>query len=418
MDRLSESKGFRYIGICGGGKMGMSFFNHISRFDFDIVFYIRNPNKLKETEESYRRAAALKSKKAGARTVPNGRVKFTDDIRELGETDIVFEFIREDRHSKRELIGTLQSAGRNPGKIIATGSSSFTPSGLSTGHSGEYVIGVHYIYPVQYIKTVEVIYGRETKPHVIEKVREFLNFTGKKPLLLSEEVGSVTTRILLDCQNEAFKLQKEFNLSPWDIDEIVGEDDYILPLFELADGAGLDIICNCITGHHENSREISRFDGFRQYLEEKIGAGHLGKKTGRGFYDYSGKGEARKSPAARIGSEMRRAVSDRLKLLYINSCMKLLDGCWTDSVELDDAFRELNQQDRGPVDLAFQYGLENLLRKSHELVAHGSHYCTPGIVKYAVEYGVGREDIDRQIRLFKMGGKRPDWHHPNFGYTV
>lgn len=407
---------FKTIGICGGGKMGISFFNYITQFDFHIVFYIRDPQKREKVEKSYTRTLLKKQEKEKVLKSNFNKVIFTENIEELGYSDIIFEFVAEDLKVKRDIIDKLISVKQIPGQIIASGSSSLMPGMIHTDYWSHNIIGVHFFYPVQYINTVEVFYGSKTEQDVIEKIRYFLDYIDKQMILLSEEVGALIIRVFSGMQNEAFKVFKHDNIDPGEIDGIVGEEGFALQPFDLIDSVGFEIISNCIDALYAGTDEYEEHVEMKKFLENEIANGRLGKRTGRGFFEYDGAskrsvGECRPVSDSRTGEE----IADRLKMMYLNSCFSLLNDCWVDTVQMDTAMREINQCEKGPVEIAFECGVKEVLEKIDGCSARYSRqFRAPEIIRYIVKHGIGRDEIDRQIRLFNMGGKRPDWHNEDF----
>jgi len=413
MDSISR---FKTIGICGGGKMGVSFFNYISKFDFNIVFYIRNSEKREKINRSYFRNFMTKQKNGDIEVSDIPNVVITGNIEELGDSDIIFEFVAEDLNVKRKVIEALISVSRNPEQIIASGSSSMTPGMLHKDYSKHNIIGVHYFYPVQYLKTVEVFYGAGTDKSVIEKVCCFLDSIDKKRLLLGEEAGALIIRVFSGMQNEAFKVFKHNNIDPGEIDRLIEKENFAMPPFDLIDSVGFEIISNCIEALYGGSDEYEYHKEMKDYLEIQMLNGWLGKKSGRGFFDYTGGSRKSSGEYGTVGeSVLREEIVDRLKMMYLNSCFSLLNDCWVNTDELDTALCEINQCDKGPVEIAYEYGMTKILEKLEGCSSrYGIHFKPPEIVRYIVKNGIGRDEIDRQIRLFNMGETRPDWYNEDF----
>ncbi|HEX3028847.1 MAG TPA: 3-hydroxyacyl-CoA dehydrogenase NAD-binding domain-containing protein [Clostridia bacterium] len=408
---MNCNKVFETIGICGGGKMGTSFLNFIVPFDYNIVFYIRNESKLQEVKRRYEKnISAKRSNSSGASVV------FTNRIEDLGHCDVVFEFVSEDIKTKSLLFQELTGQAENSRQIVVTGSSTLVPSKLCQRNAITACIGVHFIYPVQYVKTAEVIYSSKTSREVIEKIRDFLVYTGKKPFVVNEEVGSFSIRILISVQNEAFKLSKEFGLNPAQIDKIIARDNVVLPPFELCDSVGPEIIYNSIKGLYEGCKEYEEYSDFSNYLVQMMSNGCLEGNNGKsciGRFE-NGKGKQIIEPDERQENHIR----NRIKLAYINSCLDILDFGLLDTVQLDTAMSEINQSASGPISLLFEQDLCETLSILEEFsIKYGDRYKPSGILKYMASFKVGRDEIDRQIRLFKMGGGRPYWHNQDIVST-
>ncbi len=395
---MCDTKTFTSIGICGGGKMGLSFFKYLSRFsNYSVVFHIRDTNRIARLKKKYCEMDLC--------------VSFTDRIEDLCDCDIVFEFVAEEISIKREIMQKLLESGKNPSQILATGSSSFTPGRLSAEYDRYNLIGVHYLYPVQDMQTVEVVYGDRTPMDLVDKVCLFLEHIGKIPVRIGEGTGCITTRVLTVIGNEAYRIHGELHIPFSDLDEIISDSGYTLPPFTLKDNVGLDTIYNCICGHYEFREEFESFFPLREYLNGKLKQGHLGKKSGEGFYRYKNQEDFPKPVENKVPEEIKAKIKERIKLLYINSSFELVDRGYADCVELDRIFCEINGNDKGPVRTLFQEGaevvVERLKKYSQEI---DSLYRPLPVLEYISKYSQGSEEIDRQVRDFKMGGKRPDWY--------
>lgn len=408
-----DVNGFKTVGICGGGKMGFGFFDHITRStDLNVIFFIRNSEKAEKIRLSYMRKLSGRMKRGEVREEELPEVIVTDRIELVGECDIVFEFIAEDIEAKRELFRKLVSVRRKNGQILVTGSSSLVPGKIMPeDYERNNLLGVHFIYPVQYIKAAEVIYADKSDREIVEKVIWLLKYLGKNPIPVHEEVGAFTIRILSRLYNEAFTLYRRENISPVIIDQIVGKEDFAAPPYDLGDTVGLEIVLNSFTALYEGTGEYAKHSELRNFLKEKISKGDLGKKSGRGVLDYTGEGGGCFEGIGSPDDETRKIVAERLKMVYFATCFKLLHGCWIDSELLDTVMSELYSIPKGPIALACEYGLENTLQRLKEFsAAYDDVFSPPGILEYAVKNNVGRNEIDRQIRLFRMAGKRPDWY--------
>lgn len=409
-----DVNGFKTVGICGGGKMGLGFFDHITRFtDLNVVFFIRSPEKAEKIRLSYMRKLSGRVKRGEVRKDELPEVIITDDIELVGECDIVFEFIAEDVEAKRELFRKLINVRRKTEQVLVTGSSSLVPGKIMPeNYEKNNLLGAHFIYPVQYIKAAEVIYADRSGRETVEKVSGFLKYLGKNPIPVHEEVGAFTIRILSRLYTEAFTIYRRQNISPVIIDEIVEKEGFAAPPYDLSDTVGLEIVLNSLKALYEGTSEYNKHTELRNFLEERVNKGDVGKKSGRGVLDYTGKGEnCFEGVNSNLDDATRKMVAERLKMIYFVTCFKLLDGCWIDSELLDTVMMEIYSTPKGPIELACEYGLENTLQRLKEFsAAYDDVFNPPGVLEYAVKNNVGREEIDRQIRLFRMAGKRPDWY--------
>jgi 3-hydroxybutyryl-CoA dehydrogenase len=146
---------------------------------------------------------------------------------------------------------------------------------------------MHFFHPVLVMPLVEVMPGPSTSEDVAAVTMELARRIGKEPVLVRREVyGLIVNRILGAMKQEAFRLAEEGYATPEDIDRAVklGLNHPMGP-FELSDFSGLDVFYYAALERYRETHDEQ--DKPPRILEEKVKAGHLGRKTGRGFYDYS-----------------------------------------------------------------------------------------------------------------------------------
>ncbi len=213
------------------------------------------------------------------------RIKATTDLNDLGDAFIVVEAVTENLEVKSEVFKSLDQI-TGPGAILAsnTSSISITKLGAVTGRPDK-VIGMHFMNPVPIMKLVEVIRGAATSDETYETTRALSEKLGKTPLECQDYPGFVSNRVLMPMINEAIFALHEGVATRESIDGIMklGMNHPMGPL-ALADFIGLDVCLAILNVLH---------DGFGDpkyrpcaLLKRYVDAGWLGKKSGRGFYEY------------------------------------------------------------------------------------------------------------------------------------
>jgi len=199
--------------------------------------------------------------------------------------DLVVEAAAEDTDLKRRLFADLDGLCP-PETILAsnTSSISITLLGAATERPGK-VIGMHFMNPVPVMKLVEVIRGHDTSDETHDTVTALAKELGKTPVTVSDYPGFVSNRVLMPMINEAVYCLMEGVAGKEAIDEVMklGMNHPLGPL-ALADLIGLD---TCLAILEVLHRELGD-DKYRPcpLLRRMVAAGHLGRKTGRGFYEY------------------------------------------------------------------------------------------------------------------------------------
>jgi len=217
------------------------------------------------------------------------RMKTTTVWEDIADADLVIEVAAEDMAIKKELFAHLDELC-SPHTILATGTTILSPTEIgSAAKRGDKTIGMHWFNPAPVMKLVEVTTGLETSEETVEAVMEFVKRMGKTPVRVNEAPGGIVSRILNAMRNVAIDILAEGVASAEDIDTAMklGANWPMGPL-ELTDLTGVDLQLT-------NSENLVRELGSPKYtanplLRKMVRAGHLGRKTGKGFYDYTKKG--------------------------------------------------------------------------------------------------------------------------------
>lgn len=222
---------------------------------------------------------------AGQKVQALERIETTRDLSTFETVDFVVEAVTENLDVKSRIFGDLDRIA-SPETILAsnTSSISITSLGAATGRA-ERVIGMHFMNPVPMMELVEVISGRDTSPGTLDRTVGLARRMGKTPVQVNDSPGFVSNRVLIPMINEAAFCLMEGVATAEAVDSIMklGMSHPLGPL-ALADLIGLDVCVNIMEVLH---REL----GDSKYrpcplLVDMVESGHLGRKSGQGFYSY------------------------------------------------------------------------------------------------------------------------------------
>ncbi|WP_163100549.1 3-hydroxyacyl-CoA dehydrogenase [Peribacillus alkalitolerans] len=221
-----------------------------------------------------------------------GRLKYTTSMEEaFKEADFIIEAVPEKIEIKKAVFEKMdQNAPSHC--FFATNTSTMSPTEIgSFTNRPERVIAMHFFNPVHKMPLIEIVRGLETSDETVEAVKELAGLMKKETVVVNEFPGFVTSRISALVGNEAFYMLQEGLGTPEEIDKAIRLGlNYPMGPFELGDLVGLDTRLNNLNYLHAKLGEKYRP---APLLEQYVKAGRLGRKSGRGVYDYRDKGGAK-----------------------------------------------------------------------------------------------------------------------------
>ncbi|MCW2665429.1 MAG: 3-hydroxybutyryl-CoA dehydrogenase 3-hydroxyacyl-CoA dehydrogenase [Frankiales bacterium] len=282
----------RTIGVIGTGTMATGIIEVCAKSGYDVVFRARGEDKVaavrKKVESSLDKAVQRGKLTEELRGETLARVTGTTELDDLADCDLVIEAVVEDLDVKKALFGALDEVMK-PGAVLATTTSSLPVIECATATSRpQDVVGMHWFNPAAVMKLVEVVPTVTTAPDVVATVLEVCRTTNKHPVLCGDRAGFIVNALLFPYLNDAVKMLEAHYASIDDIDlaMTLGCGHPMGP-FALMDVVGLDVTLAIQRTLFLEFREPG--DSPAPMLEHLVRAGYLGRKTGRGFRDYSRK---------------------------------------------------------------------------------------------------------------------------------
>ena len=281
----------RKVGVVGGGLMGRGIAQVCAAAGYETV--VREVNEellgrcLEAIGKQLDRAVEKGKLAADVRDSTLARLSGTVSLEDLADCDLVIEAIVENIEAKKDLLGALDR--QNPEHtIFASNTSSLTVTemGASTSRPDRFV-GLHFFNPVPVMKLVEVVRTGSTSQETFDRAFAFAKSLGKVPVACRDNSGFIVNRLLVPYMLDAIRAYEEGIGSIEDIDTAMQlGTGYPMGPFVLGDFVGLDTLYFIAEIMFDEYRE-KRFAP-PPLLKRMYLAGYLGRKTGKGFYDYSG----------------------------------------------------------------------------------------------------------------------------------
>ena len=278
------------IVVIGGGTMGLDIAQVFAKKGFDVVVRDISDEIIQASEARLNKSldklvAKGKMDEAGKAAI-TGKIAFTTDLNLAADADLVVEAAIENLDIKKGIFAELDKICK-PETILASNTSSISITAIAAATKrADKFIGMHFFNPATVMKLIEVIRGANTSQETFDTIYALSQEIGKDPIEVAEAPGFVVNKILIPMINEAADLVYTGVATAEDVDKAMklGANHPMGPL-ALGDLVGLDV-CLAIMDTLYNETHDSKYRA-SLLMRKLVRAGHLGRKTGKGFFDYS-----------------------------------------------------------------------------------------------------------------------------------
>ncbi|AIG97904.1 3-hydroxyacyl-CoA dehydrogenase [Archaeoglobus fulgidus] len=351
------------VAVLGAGLMGhgiaevcaMAGYNVTMR-DIKQEFVDRGMNMIKESLAKLEQKGKIKS----AEEVLS-RIKPTVDLEEaVKDADLVIEAVPEVVEIKKQVWEEVDKLAK-PDCIFTSNTSTMRITMLADFTSRpEKFAGLHFFNPPVLMRLVEVIRGEKTSDEVMDLLVEFVKSIGKTPVRVEKDVpGFIANRVVAPRGVLLHAVVEAENLTPEEVDAAFRKAGYPMGPFELADYVGIDVNYNAARYFARAvSPEYEPPERVRKMVEE----GRLGRKTGRGWYDWSGG-----KPEIDLSKATGKINVEDFLMVEINEAVKLVEMGVAKPEDIDIALKLGYGRQKGPFELLEEFGKERVARRLEEL---------------------------------------------------
>lgn len=372
-----------YIGIIGSGAMGSGIAQVAATAGHEVILFDNRQEALEQARENLRKIldklvekGRLSSEEAASIL---GRHTFASEIKSLQPCVLVIEAIVEDLDVKKSVFRQLESIVARDA-ILATNTSSLSIASIAAScDHPERVIGLHFFNPAPLMKLVEIIPALQTDPALPGKLQQWMTEWGKYPVVAKDTPGFIVNRIARSFYSESIRLLEEGLGTIEEIDTALKEiGGFRMGPFELMDFIGHDVnyaVTESVwTACYFEPRYQPSFTQRRL-----VDAGWLGRKSGRGFYDYRHTSTSQ-SPVKPVDSEKQRRLAERVIVMLINEAADALYYQIASRDDIDQAMTLGVNYPKGLLRWADEWGIATCESRMNRLFNnyHDPRYrCSP-----------------------------------------
>lgn len=349
------------IGIIGSGAMGSGIAQVLATSDNNVFIFDSNPVALKRSKDNLSITLEKLVSKQKLTNIEKeqiaSRILYIDKLDDLSQTDLVIEAIIEDLNIKQDAFKKLESIVSKT-CILATNTSSLSIASIaSICTNPERVIGIHFFNPAPIMALVEIIPAVQTDELLVPTIKDWVMSWGKVPVIVKDTPGFIVNRVARPFYSEALRIFEEGKANCTTIDAAMTNIGFKMGPFTLMDFIGHDVNYRVT----ESVYHALYFDPrFKPSLSQKrlFEAGYLGRKTGRGFYNYT---ENAQTEIINNDPNLLNEIAMRVLAMLINEAADAVFLNIASIEDVDNAMIKGVNYPKGLIAWGNEIGWENIL---------------------------------------------------------
>jgi 3-hydroxybutyryl-CoA dehydrogenase len=355
------------VGIIGGGAMGSGIAQVAAQAGNDVKLYDANDVSLAKALDNIRLSLKKQAEKGKISLITAGnisaKIKSTDRLEGLGDCDLIIEAIIEDLEIKKLVFSELEMYV-SEACILATNTSSLSVTAIAAAcNIPERVVGIHFFNPATVMPLVEVIPALQTPQYFVGKAVKIIESWGKTVVVAKDTPGFIVNRIARPFYSEALRIYEEGIADFKEIDRAMMEGGFRMGPFALMDLIGHDV-------NYAVTESVWRGTYFEPRYKPSVTqkrlveAGFWGKKTLRGFYDYT---TLNTDNQIVISKEKKQYVFDRILVMLINEAYDALHFNIATKQDIETAMTNGVNYPKGLLAWGEELGLKNVAKMMDDL---------------------------------------------------
>ena len=369
------------IGIVGSGAMGSGIAQVLATVGNEVLLYDSNPIAVEKAgqnlEAQFQKLAEKGKMNFEEAEIYFDNIRLSDKLSELKDSELIIEAIVEDLEIKKDLFQKLESLVSED-CILATNTSSLSIASIASAcQKPERVIGIHFFNPAPLMALVEIIPAVQTDKDLISRVKNLVESWKKLPVIAKDTPGFIVNRVARPFYGEAIRILEEGIADCATIDFAMRSlGEFKMGPFQLMDFIGHDVNYRVTESVF---KEFFYDPKFKPSFTQKrlFEAGYFGRKSGKGFYDYS---ENAEQPKPNDNPELLELIFKRILVMLMNEASDAYFLNIASAEDIDLAMTKGVNYPKGLLKWADEFGLENLQNELDELYNfyHEDRYrCSP-----------------------------------------